>query len=117
MQRLLPLFIMLCSFMTLTAQDIHWTQYDMAPLQLNPALTGNFYGTARLSGIARTQSNSIANTGFLSYGFGVDAPIIKGLRENDWVGVGLSFASDKSGQLDLGIQSPGVQWKLSLCDK
>ncbi len=105
MQRLLPILFTIFSFLTVTGQDIHWTLYDMAPLQLNPALSGNFYGTARLSGIARTQSNSIANTGFLTFGFGVDAPIIKGLRDNDWVGVGLSFASDKSGSLEMGIQS------------
>ncbi len=105
MRKILPFFFLCLSSALLTAQDIHWTLYDMAPLQLNPALTGNFYGTARLSGIARTQSNSIANTGFLTYGFGVDAPIIKGLRDNDWVGVGLSFVTDKAGQLEVGIQS------------
>jgi len=77
----------------------------MVPLQLNPARTGDFYGTARLSGIGRTQSNSIANTGFFTYAFGVDAPLIKGLRDKDWVGIGLSFATDKAGQLEIGIQS------------
>lgn len=105
MQRLLPFLFLMFSTVSLFAQDIHWTQYDMAPLQLNPARSGDFYGTARLSAIARTQSNSIAESGFLTYAFGVDAPIVKGFRENDWIGVGLSFATDQAGSLDIGIKS------------
>ena len=105
MHKIITLFLAALFVLPLTAQDIHWTQYELAPLQLNPARSGNFYGTARVTGIARTQSNSIANTGFFTYAFGVDAPIIKGLRENDWVGVGLSFATDKAGQLEMGIKS------------
>ncbi len=105
MHKILPILIAVFLSVPLFSQDIHWTQFDMAPLQLNPARTGDFHGTARLSAIARTQGNTIANTGYFTYGFGVDAPIIKGLRKNDWIGVGLSFATDKSGELELGLKS------------
>jgi type IX secretion system PorP/SprF family membrane protein len=105
MNKLLPILLAFLFCGQLHSQDIHWTQFERAPLQLNPARTGDFYGTARLTAIARLQSNSIANTGFFTYAFSVDAPIIKGLRENDWVGVGLNFATDKAGTLELGIKS------------
>ena len=105
MGKYLLFFLVLLTGVNVFGQDIHWTQFDRAPLQLNPAQSGDFYGTARLTAIARTQSNSIANTGFFTYAFGIDAPIIKGLRDKDWVGVGLSFASDNSGELELGIRS------------
>ena len=105
MYKIFTLFIAVLFALPAMAQDIHWTLYEKSPIQLNPARAGNFHGTARLSAIARTQSNTIANTGFLTYAFGVDAPIVKGLRKNDWVGFGLSFATDKAGQLEVGIKS------------
>lgn len=105
MHRILQGLLLFFLSISLYGQDIHWTQFDMAPIQLNPARSGDFYGTARLSGIARTQSNSIANTGFFTYAFGLDAPIIKGFRDKDWVGIGLSFATDKAGELELGLKS------------
>lgn len=108
MQRIYTCLVVLFVAVGVHAQDIHWTQFNMSPLMLNPAMAGNFHGTARLSGIARTQSNSIASDAFLSYGASVDAPIIKGLRENDWVGIGLSMAADRAGQLRMGIQSQSV---------
>lgn len=108
MQRLYTCLFLILAAVGMQAQDIHWTQFNMSPLMLNPAMAGNFHGTARLSGIARTQSNSIADEAFLTYGASVDAPIIKGLRENDWVGIGLSLAADKAGQLAMGIQSQSV---------
>ena len=105
MLRIITICIAAMCSLPLLAQDIHWTQYDKSPIQLNPARAGNFYGTARLSGIARTQSNTIANKGFFTYAFGLDAPVVKGFRKNDWIGFGLSFATDKAGTLEIGIKS------------
>ncbi|MEN9416069.1 MAG: hypothetical protein RLZ62_2373, partial [Bacteroidota bacterium] len=42
-----------------TAQDIHFSQYNMSPMTLNPANIGGFEGTARISGIYRSQWTSI----------------------------------------------------------
>jgi type IX secretion system PorP/SprF family membrane protein len=72
----------------------------MAPLSINPAKAGNFYGTARIGGLARTQGNSIANKGYGSYAIYADAPIIKGFRDKDWVGVGFTIANDVAGELE-----------------
>ena len=100
---LLP-FLML-AFLT-RAQDIHFTQYNMAPVALNPAFTGAFNGTFRIGAIYRTQWFNV--DGFNSFktpDLYIDAPIIKGFRDNDWVGVGLNIFQDEAGALELTFGS------------
>ena len=80
------------------AQDLHFTLHTMTPLAFNPANTGGFYGTYRISGLYRDQYRSVAGDGgFKTPTVSVDLPIIKGFREKDWVGVGLFIYQDKSG--------------------
>ena len=82
-----------------SAQDIHFSQYNMSPMTLNPANIGNFEGTVRIGGIYRGQwASVIGNKGqYKTPSLWVDAPIITGFRKRDWVGVGLVFFSDKAG--------------------
>lgn len=104
MRLLKPLIIVLfCAVsMTSMAQDIHFTQYNMSPLSLNPANTGNFYGTYRIGGIYRNQWASVITSPFSTPLFYIDAPIITGFRKRDWIGVGGTFISDKAGIAKLG---------------
>jgi len=84
------------------AQDLHFTLHTMTPLAFNPANTGGFYGTYRVSGLYRDQYRSVAgNGGFKTPTVSVDLPVIKGFREKDWVGVGLFIYQDKSGTAGL----------------
>ena len=85
------------------AQDIHWTLFDMSPLMLNPAKTGDFHGTARVGGSFRTQYGSIADNSFNTMSYYADAPIIRGFRPKDWIGVGFVFAGDKAGTLEQAL--------------
>ena len=41
-------------------QDFHLSQYDAAPMYLNPALVGQFDGQYRLHGHYRTQWGSVS---------------------------------------------------------
>lgn len=98
--------VVLC--FTSNAQDIHFSQFFLSPLTLNPANTGNFEGSVRLGGIYRDQWFSVVGSSplgfdgqFKTYSVSVDAPIIKGFREQDWVGVGLMLYQDQSGSLKL----------------
>lgn len=83
-------------------QDIHFTNFRMAPVSVNPALAGSFLGTYRISGIYRDQWRSVSNskaykTPFLS----AEVNILSGLlAENDWITGGLSFFSDRAGSLN-----------------
>lgn len=102
--RLLHLLLLcLCSF-SLSAQDVHYTLFDFAPTRTNPALTGAFNGTARVGGIYRGQWMAVGNfTEFSTPVFYADAPVIKGFRDQDWVGAGITFLNDEYGAQDLTI--------------
>ena len=67
----------------LRSQDIHFTLFDQVPVIFNPAETGNFYGSYRISGIYRDQWIAISGfpDEFKTPALSVDAPIIKGFRD------------------------------------
>lgn len=62
---------------TLAAQDFHLSQYDAAPMYLNPAMTGNFNGHYRVHAHYRTQWNAIATKPFVTPAISFDMPIKK----------------------------------------
>jgi type IX secretion system PorP/SprF family membrane protein len=104
MKLLKPLLLLTFSLLigSVSAQDMHFTMYNMSPLTMNPALSGAFSGTLRLGGIYRNQAFSVSNArSYSTPSFYADAPIVRGFRKQDWVGVGISFLSDKSGFLKL----------------
>jgi len=98
-RKLLFLLAASWSLSSLHAQDIHFSQYNMSPMTLNPANIGNFEGTVRIGGIYRGQWASVIGSKgqYKTPSLWVDAPIIQGFRKRDWVGVGLVFFSDKAG--------------------
>ncbi len=87
-------------------QDIHFTNFRMAPVSVNPAFTGTFKGTYRVSAIYRDQWRSIDNsspyqTPFIS----AEVNIKQGLlSESDWIAGGISFVRDRSGSLSFQQQ-------------
>lgn len=87
---------------TLQAQDIHYSLFNMSPLSLNPAHTGAFNGTFRIGGIYRDQwTGVINNASFTTPSVYIDAPIIKGFGDKDWVGIGVAIINDKVGTNEL----------------
>ncbi len=90
------LFCLSCT--PLLAQDIHFTQFYMMPTNLNPANIGRFEGTVRIGGIYRSQWRSVLGRGsYETPGIYADAPIIRGFRKKDWIGVGLMMIRDRAG--------------------
>jgi type IX secretion system PorP/SprF family membrane protein len=80
----------------LAAQDPHFSQYFSSPLTFNPALTGYFDGTQRLSLQTRNQW-SIAGDGYTTGTFSLDSRILKKqTASNDRWGVGLMGLYDQS---------------------
>ena len=80
------------------AQDVHFSQFQMAPVSSNPAQTGGFEGTFRVGGIYREQWASILDKNkFVTPSAYIDAPIVRGFGKNDWVGAGAVVVNDKSG--------------------
>jgi len=86
------------------SQDVHYSLYNQVPLVFNPAHTGGFLGSYRIAGIYRDQYRSVFTDAYKTPSFSIDAPIIRGFRDQDWVGVGIMFYTDRSG-------SVGQQWQ------
>jgi len=78
-------------------QDPHFSQFFASPLTLNPAFTGKFDGTFRVSGNYRNQWPTI-NNAFTTATAAVDFPIlVKTVPEWDTWGVGIMGLNDQSG--------------------
>lgn len=114
-KKLLTLFSAVLIGSGLWAQDIHFTQYYMSPMTLNPSMAGKFEGTARIGGIYRDQWSSVIKA-YRTPSAWVDAPIIRGFRKRDWIGVGFMLYQDKAGTTALshGAAKLGATYHLAL---
>ena len=81
------------------AQDIHFSQFYMSPLTLNPALTGVMNCNTRIVGNYRNQwSPVIPGNAYNTYSVSYDQKLPVGRYDN--FGFGLNLWSDVAGQLD-----------------
>ena len=91
-----------CMYNQGVAQDIHFSQHNMAPLSVNPALTGAFNGDQRVILNYRDQWKSIG-TPFRTFALSADVGLMKKKWKNSSLGAGLFVFNDKAGDLDMGI--------------
>lgn len=77
-------------------QDIHHTQYLNMPVAFNPATNGLFNGAFRFLGNYRTQWNAFGDP-FTSMYFNADGSFFKGKISNGFMGGGLQFFNDITG--------------------
>ncbi|MFM2269504.1 MAG: hypothetical protein RL757_2945 [Bacteroidota bacterium] len=84
---------------SLTAQDIHFSQFYMAPTQLNPAMTGITQCNQRISVNYRNQWASVLrDAAFQTYSAAYDAKIPVG--RYDYFGIGGTLWGDRAGSLN-----------------
>lgn len=90
-----------CSLATVaTAQDVHFTQFGMMPINTNVAQTGSFEGTYRIGGLYRNQWSGGINNGYSTPILYADFNI-GGFRKQDWIGIGATFYQDRAGTAQL----------------
>jgi len=96
--------IVLLSLITLSisAQDIHFSQFYNTPLIVNPALTGVFGGDQRAMLIYRNQWATVASP-YKTYGFSFDTRLLDNRSSNFSLGTGLGVYKDVAGDTDYGI--------------
>ena len=110
------LLIILGTGIVLKGQDIHFTQFDFSPLTLNPAKTGDFNGTFRVSAIYRDQWRIAGGQGiFTTPAITYDMPLFS-VGERSWISVGGMVYSDGTGSANLRTTSfiGSVAFHLSL---
>lgn len=95
--------IALAALGSLRAQELHNSYYQFTPLNINPANAGAFAGSYRISGIYSDKHAAITPRPFRTFTLSADAPIIKGLRKQDWVGIGVQL--DVLGQSGLNYSA------------
>ncbi|MBL4592642.1 MAG: PorP/SprF family type IX secretion system membrane protein [Flavobacteriales bacterium] len=109
------------------AQDFHLSQHDAAPLNLNPALVGQFDGKYRIHGHYRTQWGSLSSKSYKTGAISFDMPFDKmafgaqiinrraGAGDYNALGIllnaGYSFTIDqaKTHKFSIGLQAGAIQ--------
>ncbi len=87
------------------AQDLRYSQYNLSPLVLNPALTGLFAGDYRFTGIYRSQwGNLSGNSLFSTPAISFDMPMQVAFARNDAIGAGIYIVNDNEGNGILSTQ-------------
>jgi type IX secretion system PorP/SprF family membrane protein len=111
----------------LNAQDIHFTMFDMAPINLNPVYTGFYSGSFRVGGIYRSQWQGLGlNVAGLSDKFSgfqtpsafadvaLGIPPKNGAEMKSWLGVGINFYNDQVDRLSTMRAELSVAYHLGL---
>jgi type IX secretion system PorP/SprF family membrane protein len=94
--KLTHILLLLCTALSLQAQDPHYSQYFAAPYQLNPALTGVFNGKFRVTSQYREQWKSfLGQQTFKTYSVGADWRMPVGRK--DYFGLGIKTQRDVAG--------------------
>jgi type IX secretion system PorP/SprF family membrane protein len=101
MKRILYTAGLVLSLSGVFAQDFHLSQYDAAPINFNPAMTGLFKGNLRIHGHYRTQWSAIASKPFQTGLISIDAPI-----KNKKFSVGLQIADFRAGTGNYNVFAP-----------
>jgi len=89
------------------AQDIHYSQFNHAPILLNPAQTGIFDGEKRIMANYRAQWNTVP-VGYRTFSGVFDTKAFKQEDGNSFFGLGALFNYDEAGDSQLGTADLGI---------
>ena len=108
-KKILLFVFLLSTFGKIGAQDIHFSQFNFSPLNLNPAMTGFFDGDFRMTANFRSQWDAIRNVSpFRTIAASADLSLLKGKLKSDYLGIGLQFYNDEAGVLNYGTKNFGL---------
>lgn len=104
---LLLLLIGLTSLCPLLSQDIHYSQFYNAPLNLSPALTGIFRGDVRFMGNYRSQWRAVP-VKYLTFTGAADMKFIRQTMRKGFFSGGVVFHYDQAGYSKLNLSHLGL---------
>lgn len=103
---ILSILVFVIAIVGANAQDVHFSQFNNAPLIINPALTGAFNAEHRIIANYRTQWGTIAKP-YTTYALSYDAGILKSSNAG-FLGIGLQLFADKAGDLRMGVMQANL---------
>lgn len=98
---------------SLSAQDIHLSQYHFDRLQVNPALTGMFNGEWQVAALHKQQYFSVP-VDYLTFSGSYDTKLRKRQNPGGFFSVGVLFNYDKSGDAKLSLGTLAVNGSYTL---
>ncbi|PKP02536.1 MAG: hypothetical protein CVU11_11580 [Bacteroidetes bacterium HGW-Bacteroidetes-6] len=119
MKKTISWIFILLTVISLSAQDIHFSQYNEAPLMMNPALTGFFDGQHRIGLNYKNQWRSIGNA-YNTYALSYDTRLGSGSgNRSGFLAIGVNAFNDVSGDLNFSnmIGSLNVAYHLKINDE
>jgi hypothetical protein len=108
MKILSVLLLLVLVSMTVFTQELHYSYYQFTPLNVNPANAGAFSGSYRISGIFSDKQAAITPRPFRTFTLSADAPIIRGIRKQDWIGIGIEADIIGKSGLNFNEQSNSI---------
>lgn len=88
-------------------QDLHFSQFDFSPLNMNPALTGIFKGDMRFTGNVRSQWVTVP-VSYLTASAGYDFKLYDKNLQNTLFAGGVLFNYDRAGDGNLSLAQLGL---------
>ena len=101
-----------CNYTGMRAQDIHFSQFDYSPLNINPALTGVFQGDTRVMGNFRSQWYSVP-VPYLTFSGALDFKLYDQRFRNTLFSGGVLFNHDRVGDGELALSSLGLSTSIT----
>jgi type IX secretion system PorP/SprF family membrane protein len=99
---IIRLALLILTFQNLSAQDIHFSQFENAPLYVNPALNGLYNGQLRLVSNYRNQWFSVP-VPYMTISSSLDAKILSEKIKNNVLSLGALFHYDVAGDTRLSL--------------
>ncbi len=85
---------------TTSGQDIHFSQYNLAPLIINPAQAGAYRNFEVIANY-KTQWNSVSPNPFKTIMFNYDGRLMQKKWKKKWLAAGFTVFNDKAGEGDM----------------
>ncbi len=101
------MFLMLCFSGIATAQDIHFSQFNVSPILQNPANTGYFNCDYRFTAIYKNQWSSVT-VPYKTFASSFDMRFIRNKGTKDIGGIGINFFNDKAGDANFSHTNVGL---------
>lgn len=106
-KRAVYFLLLLCLPLINLGQDIHFSQFNNSPLNLNPAQTGFFRGSHRFVLNHRNQWASVTAP-YQTFSGSFDMQLLKRKFKQDIIGIGIVFNNDIAGDADMGTTAASL---------
>ncbi|MBC7774878.1 MAG: PorP/SprF family type IX secretion system membrane protein [Phycisphaerae bacterium] len=107
---LFTLFGLFFCFAPATAQDLHFSQFYLNPMHLNPASTGVFQGKWRVAGLYRSQWRTVP-VAYETYSVSADWKAMQ--RAKSLVSFGILLQKDQAGDANLSWGQGGLNMSVA----